>query len=68
VETKKELKGLMFQFSRFLRGNGGFCLPFLFLVLVLLFILIGCSTPMVEVGKVTVVIQEPIKSPYKGEV
>jgi len=59
----------MFQFSRFLRGNwGGFGLPFLFLVLVLLFILNGCSTPMVEVGKVTIVIQEPIKTAHKGEV
>jgi len=68
VETKKELKRLMFQFDRFLRRDwGGFGLPFLFLVLVLLLILIGCSTPMVEVGKVTVVIQEPIKATHNGE-
>ena len=69
METKKELKRLMFQFDRFLRRDwGGFGLPFLFLVLVLLFILSGCSTPMVEVGKVTIVIQEPIKTAHKGEV
>jgi hypothetical protein len=68
VEAKIELKRLMLHLSRFLRGIwGGFGLSFLFLMLVLIFILIGCSTPMVEVGKVTVVI-EPIKTTYKGEV
>ena len=68
METKKELKRLMFQFSRFLRGDwGGFGLPFLFLVLILVFILIGCSKPMVDVGKANVVIKEPIKTTHKGE-
>ena len=62
----------MFQYSRFLRGDWeGFGLPFLFLVkllvLLILFFLIGCSTPTVEVGKVTVEIQEQIKTAHKGE-
>jgi len=72
VETKKELKRLMFQFSRFLRRDWeGFGLPFLFTVkllgLTVLFLLIGCSTPSVEVGKVTIVIQQPIRTALKGE-
>jgi|TARA_B100000787_G_scaffold126519_1_gene95709 hypothetical protein len=72
VETKKELKRLMFQLSRFLRRDWeGFGLPFLFLVkllsLLIIFFLIGCSTPSVEVGKVTIVIQEPIRTAHKGE-
>jgi len=29
--------------------------------------MIGCSTPTVEVGKVTIVILEPIKTADKGE-
>jgi len=72
VETKKELKRLMFQFSRFLRRDWeGFGLPFLFTVkllgLTVVFLLIGCSTPSVEVGKVTIVIQQPIRTALKGE-
>ena len=71
METKKLIK-LMFQYSRFLREDlGGFGLPFLFLVkllvLLILFFLIGCSTPSVEVGKVTIVIKEKIKIAHKGE-
>tara|TARA_B100000780_G_scaffold177450_1_gene124405 strand:- start:276 stop:434 length:159 start_codon:yes stop_codon:yes gene_type:complete len=49
----------------------GFGLPFLFLVellvILILFMMIGCSTPTVEVGKVTVEIQEQIKTAHKGE-
>jgi len=72
VETKKELKRLMFQFSRFLRRDWeGFGLPFLFTVkllgLTVVFLLIGCSRPSVEVGKVTIVIQQPIRTALKGE-
>ena len=72
METRKEPKILMSQFSRFLRRDWeGFGLPFLFLVkllgLLIVFILLGCSTPSVEVGKVTIVIQEPIRSAHKGE-
>jgi PBP1b-binding outer membrane lipoprotein LpoB len=37
------------------------------LVLLIMFILTGCSAPTVEVGKVTIVIQEPIKTADKGE-
>ena len=71
METKKLIK-LMFQYSRFLREDlGGFGLPFLFfeklLVLLIIFLMIGCSTPTVEVGKVTVVIKESIKTVDKGE-
>jgi len=62
----------MFQHSRFLREDSeGFGLPFLFfvklLVLLIIFILTGCSAPTVEIGKVTIVIQEPIKTADKGE-
>ena len=62
----------MFQYNRFLRGDWeGFGLPFLFLVkllvLLILLFLIGCSTPSVEVGKVTIVIKEKIKIAHKGE-
>jgi len=62
----------MFRCSRFLREDlGGFGLPFLFfvklLVLLIIFLMIGCSTPTVEVGKVTIVILEPIKTADKGE-
>ena len=72
METKKESRRLMFQYSRFLRGDwGGLGLPFLLLVkllvLLILFLMIGCSTPKVEVGKITVEIQEQIKTAYKGE-
>jgi len=72
VETRKESKILMFQFSRFLRRDWeGFGLLFLFLVkllgLLIVFLLLGCSTPLVEVGKVTIVIKEPIRSAHKGE-
>ena len=72
METRKEPKILMSQFSRFLRRDWeGFGLPFLFLVkllgLLIVFILLGCSTPSVEVGKVTIVIQEPIRTAHKGE-
>ena len=72
METRKEPKILMSQFSRFLRRDWeGFGLPFLFLVkllgLLIVFILLGCSTPSVEVGKVTIVIKEPIRSAHKGE-
>ena len=72
METKKESRRLMFQYSRFLREDlEGFGLPFLFLVellvILILFMMIGCSTPTVEVGKVTVEIQEQIKTAYKGE-
>tara|TARA_B110000037_G_C16807708_1_gene378241 strand:+ start:257 stop:382 length:126 start_codon:yes stop_codon:yes gene_type:complete len=35
--------------------------------LLIVFLLIGCSTPSVEVGKLTIVIQEPIRSAHKGE-
>jgi len=71
VETKKLIK-LMFQYSRFLRRDWeGFGLPFLFLVkllsLLIIYFLIGCTTPSVEVGKVTIVIQEPIRTAHKGE-
>ena len=71
METKKLIK-LMFQYSRFLREDlGGFGLPFLFfvklLVLLVIFLMIGCSTPKVEVGKITVEIQEQIKTAHKGE-
>ena len=49
----------------------GFGLPFLFLVkllgLLIVFLLLGCSTPSVEIGKVTIVIKEPIRSAHKGE-
>jgi hypothetical protein len=45
--------------------------PFFFLVellvILILFMMIGCSTPTVEVGKVTVEIQEQIKTAHKGE-
>ena len=69
---KKELKRLMFQLSRFLRRDWeGFGLPFLFslklLSLLIVFLLTGCSTTSVEVGKVTIVIQEPIRTAHKGE-
>ena len=62
----------MFQYSRFLREDWeGFGLPFLFLVkllvLLILFMMISCSTPTVEVGKVTVEIQEQIKTAHKRE-
>ena len=62
----------MFQYSRFLREDSeGFGLPFLFLVellvILILFMMIGCSTPTVEVGKVTVEIQEQIKTAHKRE-
>ena len=62
----------MFQYNRFLRGDWeGFGLPFLFLVkllvLLILFMMISCSTPTVEVGKVTVEIQEQIKTAHKRE-
>ena len=62
----------MFQYSRFLREDlEGFGLPFLFLVellvILILFMMIGCSTPTVEVGKVTVEIQEQIKTAHKRE-
>ena len=62
----------MFQYSRFLHGDWeGFGLPFLFLlkllVLLILFMMISCSTPTVEVGKVTVEIQEQIKTAHKRE-
>jgi len=62
----------MFQYSRFLREDWeGSGLPFLFLVellvILILFMMIGCSTPTVEVGKVTVEIQEQIKTAHKGE-
>jgi len=72
AETKKELRRLMFQYSRFLHEDWeGFGLPFLFLVkllvLLILFMMISCSTPTVEVGKVTVEIQEQIKTTHKGE-
>jgi hypothetical protein len=72
AETKKELRRLMFQYNRFLRGDWeGFGLPFLFLVkllvLLILFMMISCSTPTVEVGKVTVEIQEQIKTAHKRE-
>ena len=72
METRKESKILMFQFSRFLRRDWeGFGLPFLFLVkllgLLIVFLLLGCSTPSVEIGKVTIVIKEPIRSAHKGE-
>ena len=72
METKKELKRLMFQLSRFLRRDWeGFGLLFLFLVkllgLLIVFLLLGCSTHVVEVGKVTIVIKEPIRSAHKGE-
>ena len=62
----------MFQYSRFLHEDWeGFGLPFLFLVkllvLLILSMMIGCSTPTVEVGKVTVEIQEQIKTAHKRE-
>jgi len=62
----------MFQYSRFLHEDWeGFGLPFLFLVkllvLLILFMMISCSTPTVEVGKVTVEIQEQIKTAHKRE-
>ena len=62
----------MFQYSRFLREDlEGSGLPFLFLVellvILILFMMIGCSTPTVEVGKVTVEIQEQIKTAHKRE-
>ncbi|MFQ3368516.1 MAG: hypothetical protein ACI8WO_000623, partial [Methylophilaceae bacterium] len=34
------------------------------LSLLIIFFLIGCSTPSVEVGKVTIVIQEPIRTAH----
>jgi hypothetical protein len=37
------------------------------LVLFTLFFMIGCATPEVEVGQVTIVIKEPIKTANKGE-
>jgi len=70
VETRKESKILMFQFSRFLRRDWeGFGLLFLvkLLGLLIVFLLLGCSTHLVEVGKVTIVIKEPIRSAHKGE-
>jgi hypothetical protein len=45
-------------------------LPFLFLkilIVLISFFLISCSTPNVEVGKVTVVIKDVIKNASKGE-
>ena len=62
----------MFQYSRLLHEDWeGFGLPFLFLVkllvLLILFMMISCSTPTVEVGKVTVEIQEQIKTAHKRE-
>jgi len=61
----------MFQHNRFLLEDWkSESFPFLFLkivVLLILFSLIGCTTPRVEVGKVTVVIQEQFKTAYKGE-
>jgi hypothetical protein len=37
------------------------------LVLFTLFFMVGCATPEVEVGQVTIVIKEPIKTANKGE-
>ena len=49
----------------------GFGLSSLFiyklLVLFTLFFMVGCATPEVEVGQVTIVIKEPIKTANKGE-
>ena len=33
---------------------------------ILIVFLVGCSTPKVEVGKVTIVVKEPIKIANKG--
>ena len=59
----------MFQQNRFLLWDReGESLPFLFFKILIVFSLIGCSTPKVEVGKATVLIKEPIKTASKGEV
>ena len=61
----------MFQPNRFLlRGWGGKSLPFLFLNIIILlnsFLMSSCSNPRVEVGKVTITVQEPIKTANNGE-
>ena len=62
----------MFQQNRFLLWDReGENLPFFFLkilIVLISFFLISCSTPNVEVGKVTVVIKEAIKTASKEEV
>ena len=61
----------MFQQNKFLLVDWeGENLPFLFLkilIVLISFFLISCSTPNVEVGKVTVVIKDVIKNASKGE-
>ena len=61
----------MFQQNRFLLWDReGENLPFFFLkilIVLISFFLISCSTPNVEVGKVTVVIKDVIKNASKGE-
>ena len=61
----------MFQHNRFLLKDWeSESFPFLFfkiVILLILFSLNGCATSKVEVGKITVVIQEQFKTAYKGE-
>jgi hypothetical protein len=61
----------MLQLNRFLQGDWvGFGLPFLLLIklFILIVFLIGCATPKVEVGKVTIVVEEPVKIANKGKI
>ena len=70
MEIKKELRRSMFQHNRFLLKDWeSESFPFLFfkiVILLILFSLNGCATSKVEVGKITVVIQEQFKTAHKG--